>query len=75
MTKTEQVDDLVSEGDSDSEDEDDCSKICLSALRKLSLANESSPQLIPMTDHVIPPEVVELYGSWMFEQQSRGERT
>jgi len=39
------------------------------------LANESSPQLIPMTDHVIPPEVVELYGSWMFEQQSRGERT
>ncbi|KAJ6918630.1 hypothetical protein NC651_012785 [Populus alba x Populus x berolinensis] len=23
-----------------------------------------------MTDHVIPPEVVELYGSWMFEQKS-----
>lgn len=37
MTKMEQVDDLVSEGDSDSEDEDDCSKICLSALRKRRL--------------------------------------
>lgn len=37
MTKMEQVDDLVSEGDSDSEDEDDCSTICLSALRKRRL--------------------------------------
>jgi hypothetical protein len=41
MTKMEQVDDLVSEGDSDSEDEDededDCSTICLSALGKRRL--------------------------------------
>lgn len=44
-------------------------------LTELVWQTKALPSLyIPMTDHVIPPEVVELYGSWMFEQKSRRRR-